>query len=413
MPLITNDAVVLALLLGVLVFVFQSEKSPYFKKFYAYVPAVLLCYFLPGILNTFGVISGEKSKLYFIASQYLLPASLILFGLSLDIVALKRIGSKAILVFLAGALGVVLGGPIALLLIGLLSPETVSASGADATWRGLATIAGTWIGGAANQAALKEIFGASDKLFSIMTVVDVIVAYTWMAILLYGAKHSGRLDAWLKADNSVLEEVKIRIADYQASMSRIPTATDLITLLALGLGGMGIAHGIADWIAPYLAKNYPALASFSLTSGFFWIVILSATFGILCSTAPRLRQLEGVGASKIATVFLYILIATLGMKMDISAVLDYPMLFVLGFIWISFHGLFILLVARWLKAPFFFVAVGSQAGIGGTASAPVVAAAFHPALAPVGVLLAIFGYAIGTYSSVVCGYFMQWVSGYF
>ena len=55
----------------------------------------------------------------------------------------------------------------------------------------------------------------------------------------------------------------------------------------------------------------------------------------------------------------------------------------------------------------FFVAVGSQANVGGAASAPVVAAAFHQSLAAVGVLLAVLGYAVGTYAAYLCGIIMQ------
>ena len=39
-------------------------------------------------------------------------------------------------------------------------------------------------------------------------------------------------------------------------------------------------------------------------------------------------------------------------------------------------------------------------------AAPVVAAAFHPALAPVGVLLAVLGYALGTYGAILCAQMM-------
>ena len=51
--------------------------------------------------------------------------------------------------------------------------------------------------------------------------------------------------------------------------------------------------------------------------------------------------------------------------------------------------------------------MGSKANIGGAASAPVIAAAFHPSLAPVGVLLAVVGYALGTYAAYLSGILMQ------
>lgn len=75
-------------------------------------------------------------------------------------------------------------------------------------------------------------------------------------------------------------------------------------------------------------------------------------------------------------------------------------------IWITFHALFLFFVGRLIKAPFFFLAVGSQANIGGAASAPIIAAAFHPSLASVGVLLAVLGYALGTYGAWLCAILM-------
>ena len=109
-------------------------------------------------------------------------------------------------------------------------------------------------------------------------------------------------------------------------------------------------------------------------------------------------------------MFLYVLVATIGMKMDALAILDNPGLFALGFIWMLIHVILLLSVAKLIRAPFFFVAVGSQANVGGAASAPVVASAFHPSLAPVGVLLAVLGYALGTYAAWFCGILMQFVS---
>ena len=147
----------------------------------------------------------------------------------------------------------------------------------------------------------------------------------------------------------------------------------------------------------------------SLASEFFWIVVLATTFGLLLSFT-RARQLEGAGASRLGSAFLYVLIATVGMQMDIGAVFTSPVLFGIGFTWIAFHAVVMLVVARLIKAPTFFLAVGSQANIGGAASAPVVAAAFHPSLAPVGVLLAVLGYALGTYGGWLSGQLMRLVS---
>jgi uncharacterized membrane protein len=139
------------------------------------------------------------------------------------------------------------------------------------------------------------------------------------------------------------------------------------------------------------------------------LIILTTTIGISLSFT-KIRNYEGAGASKIGTVFIYILVATIGMKMDVSKIFDNIGLFAVGAIWMSIHVGLMILVAKLIKAPFFFLAVGSKANIGGAASAPVVAAAFHPALAPVGVLLAVLGYALGTYGAWLCGLIMQAVA---
>lgn len=410
-PLITNDAVVFGLLLVILGFVFRtaSSSSRSWQKFYGIVPSVLLCYFLPSLLNTFGIVNPDESKLYSIASKYLLPACLVLLTISIDFPAIIRLGNKALIMFLAGTVGVVLGGPISILIVSVFAPEIVGGAGPDAVWRGLSTIAGSWIGGSANQTAMKEVFQPSDDLFSAMIAVDVIVGNLWTAFLLFGAGISTKIDGWFKADSKPIEEVKNRIETYQKSIAKIPQTSDIIMILAVGFGITALSHWGADVIVPFIESNYPELQKFSLTSGFFWIVVLATTGGLLLSFTS-IKELEGVGASKIGSVMLYILIATIGMKMNVMSIFDNPGLFLVGLIWISFHIGIMILVAKLIKAPFFFVAVGSQANIGGAASAPVVASAFHPSLASVGVLLAVLGYALGTYGGYLSALMMQAVS---
>lgn len=407
-PLFTNDAIVLGILLSVLAFVFTTAKSEklFWKKFYTFVPTLLLCYFIPSLLNTFGIINGDSSKLYFVASRYLLPSSLVLLTISIDLPEIKKLGSKAIIMFLAGSVGIIIGGPLSVLLISFIFPEIIGGTGPDAVWRGLTTVAGSWIGGGANQAAMKEVFNVGDTIFSSMIAVDVIIANIWMAFLLYGAGISEKIDNWLQADSSSITQVKEKIEEYHTKIIKVPDLTDTIQLVAVCFGVTGIAHLGSDIISPFILEKAPELSRFSLTSGFFWIIVISTTIALILSFT-KVRDLEGVGASRIGSVFLYILITTIGMKMNIMAIFDKPGLFIIGFIWMLIHVSIMILVAKLIKAPFFFLAVGSQANIGGAASAPIVASAFHPSLAPVGVLLAVLGYALGTYGAWVCGILLE------
>lgn len=410
-PLFTNDAVVLGILLGILSFVFLTGRSehPFWKKFYKYVPTLLLCYFIPSIFNSLGIFSGESSRLYFVASRYLLPTSLVLLTISIDLPSIIKLGPKALVMFFTGTAGIIIGGPLAIMVVSVFAPDIVGGAGPEAVWRGLTTVAGSWIGGGANQAAMKEIFNVGDDLFSAMIAVDVIVANIWMAFLLYGVGIHKQIDEKLQADTSAISELKEKIEAYRSQIMRIPDLTDTIKLMSVGFGVTAFAHFGSDLIAPWIAVNAPGLEKFSLTSGFFWLIVISTTIALGLSFT-RARELEGIGASRYGSVFLYVLVATIGMKMDLMAIFENPGLFLVGLIWMAIHAILLIGVAKLIKAPFFFMAVGSQANVGGAASAPIVASAFHPSLAPVGVLLAVLGYAVGTYGAWFCGMLMQVIS---
>ncbi len=425
-PLITDDKVVfglLALCLGI-IFYGTRQKTGFWSRFYGIVPGVLMCYLLPGILTTTGVIADtwetvnemgqvvkHESKLYYMASRYLLPAALVLMTLSIDLKAITNLGSKALIMFFTGTLGIIIGGPVAILIVSLFSPETVGGSGFDAVWRGLSTIAGSWIGGGANQAAMLEVFQFNPNKFGQMVIVDVVIANIWMAILLLGIGRAKQIDAWLGSDTSSIEALKKKVTKFTESITRVPTINDYMMLFAFAFATVGLSHFLAEQISTYLLKHVTSVAdpksflSF-LGSGFFWMVVLATTMGIALSFT-KAKNYEGAGASKLGGVFIYILVATIGMKMDLMKAFDNPGLILVGFIWMSIHALLLILVAKWIKAPYFFMAVGSQANVGGAASAPVVAAEFHPSLASVGVLLAVLGYAVGTIGALFCAYLME------
>jgi uncharacterized membrane protein len=410
-PVFTNDAIVLGILLVVLaaIFITSSSEKPFWQKFYTFIPSLLLCYFIPSILNSAGLISGEESSLYFVASRYLLPASLVLLTLSIDFKAIIGLGPKAIIMFLAGTFGIVIGGPLALLLFSYVAPEVVGGAGPDEIWRGLSTVAGSWIGGGANQTAMYEIYNPSDELYSAMITVDIIVANIWLGFLLYGAGISDRIDKWFNADATPITKLRKKMESYKESIAKIPTLADITAICAVGFAITAIGHFGADTITPWIRANYPALKDLSLGSAFFWLIVISTTGGLVLSFT-KARELEGAGASTIGSLFLYILVATIGMKMDVLAIFENPGFFLIGLCWIMVHVIVLLIVGKLINAPFFFTAVGSQANVGGAASAPIVASAFHPALAPVGVLLAVLGYALGTYAAIFCAEVMRFVS---
>lgn len=406
-----NDAVILGVLAVTLGAIFWASQSRYylFKKTFSVVPPLLLCYFIPSLYTSFGLIDAEHSQLYFVASRFLLPASLVLLTLSIDLKEILKLGPKALIMFLTATIGIVIGGPLAIMIVSTFSPDTIGGQGPEAVWRGMTTIAGSWIGGGANQAAMFEIFEPSEALYSIMITVDVLVAEVWMMVLLLGIGRNKQIDRFFRADSSAVENLKIKMTEFGNRITRVPSFNDLMIILGIGFGATGLAHLLADIIAPFIQTHAPELSRISLTSGFFWLIVLATTFGLILSFT-RVRNYEGAGASKIGTVFIYFLVASIGMKMDVTKIFDNPGLFVVGGIWMLIHVILLVIVAKIIRAPYFYLAVGSKANIGGAASAPVVAAAFHPSLAPIGVLLAVVGYALGTYGAWICGILMQGVA---
>ena len=427
-PIFTNDATVLGILMLSLGFVFYTEAktSGFWHKFYKIVPGLFMAYFIPAIFTTAGIISpnwetisssGEiikgKTELYYISSRYLLPAALVLMTLSIDLKAIFNLGSKALIMFFTGTFGIIIGGPIAILGISIFSPETVGGANFDAVWRGLSTLAGSWIGGGANQTAMLEIYQYNPQKYGGMVFVDIVIANIWMAILLIGIGKKDKINKWLKADTSAIEELKNKVSSFTQKVKRNPSLTDLMIMLAIGFGTVGFGHFTAKYLSTFFNNFVASIESqtwrnvFSfLGSSFFWLISISTVIAIILSFT-KARKYEGAGASKIGSIFIYILVATIGMKMDLGMIFDNLGLIIIGIVWMSIHAGLLILVAKLIKAPYFFLAVGSQANVGGAASAPIVAQAFHPSLATVGVLLAVFGYAIGTVGAIFCTILME------
>ncbi len=430
-PIFTNDTIVFGLLMIALgaIFYTSSLKSGFWPKFYKYVPALFMAYMLPAILTTFGLISSEwetvnevgeitqhSSNLYYVSTRFLLPAALVLMTLSLDLKAVFDLGPKALIMFFTGTVGIIIGGPIAVLLISVVYPEALGGVGPDEVWRGLATLAGSWIGGGANQTAMLEIYGYNHKLYGGMVFVDIVVANIWMALLLIGIGKKDRINKWLKADTSAIERLKEKVSKFSAEVERTPTLTDYIIMLAIGFGAVSFAHLSAGFLSPFFKETIANLENLTLRnsltflgSSFFWMISISTIIAIALSFT-KARNFEGAGASKIGSIFIYILVASIGMKMDLTQIFDNMSLVVIGIVWMTFHAILMIVIAKLIRAPYFFLAVGSQANVGGAASAPIVAAAFHPSLATVGVLLAVFGYAVGTLGAIFCAELMRIVS---
>lgn len=389
--LVSEPAGILAVLLAVLAGIFWFGETAPGRRLFGIVPRLVFCYFVPTTLTTLGILP-DSSPLYDWIKDYLLPASLVLLILALDVPGIVRLGPKAVIMLLAGTAGVVLGAPVALwLFAGLVPPDT---------WQGMTALSGSWIGGGANMVALAQIAGTSDSMFAMMVIVDVAVANVWMGVLLYLAGQAERIDRWMRADTSAIEDLRRRVGEFEARTTRVPQLPDLVMMAALAFGGM--------WLATLAGSGLERLAPVFSATVWKFIVVTALAAGL--SFTP-VRRLEGAGASRMGSLMLYLLVASIGAHANFTQLREAPVLVAVGAVWMLCHVAVLLAVARLVRAPVFLVAVGSQANIGGAASAPIVASAFHPSLAPVGVLLAVAGYVLGTYAGLVCMGLLRMVAG--
>lgn len=378
-------AVLVASLLGL------SGWSPT-RRLFEVIPVVLFAYFVPALLRTAGVIPGSSTA-YDWMTRVLLPLCLVLLMVGVDLRAILRLGPRALVMMLTGSLGIIIGGPVALLVFGSWLP--------DEAWKGLAALSGSWIGGTANLIAIKESVGTPDSLLGPIIVVDTVVGYGWMVILLLATSWQRRFDAWTGADTTVLEATTRRLA--AAGEVRSPTELrDLGLIVGLGFGGAGLAIALAD--------RLPALGDPTIIGRATWAVVIATALGLLLSET-RVSKLEQVGASKAGTLTLYLLVTAIGAQADLAAIVEAPAFLAAGVLWIAIHVLLLVVVAKLIRAPLFLVATGSMANVGGAVSAPVVASVYHPALAPVGVLMGVSGYVIGIYGGLLCAWLLAQVGG--
>jgi len=229
-------------------------------------------------------------------------------------------------------------------------------------------------------------------------------------VLLFLANRAQHIDARSGADTRAIDEMRARVSAYETANARVPTLTDLMVIVAVAFGLVGLAHAVADPASAWFKANVDWAAQFSLDAPFVWVIVLSTLSGLLLSFTP-VRRLENAGASRLGTVFLYFLIACIGMQMDFLKLANRPELLAIGVLWMAVHVLVLWGAARLVRAPLFYGAMGSQGNIGAAASAPVVAAAFHPTLAPVGVLLGTVGYATGTVIAYGLGQILRVMAG--
>jgi len=372
--------VLIALVAGILALNNQSALDPMFR----WLPVPLWCYALPMLLTSVGWLPAQHAVYGWITDR-LFPVVLGILLFGVDLRGLSRTGWRAGLAMAVGTVSIVVGGPLMAWLFRAQLP-------ADA-WKGVGTLAATWTGGSLNMLALRTVLNTPEPMFAPLVVVDALVAYSWMACLIACRGWSDPINRWLRASALEVEPTIER---------RTNSSTAASGLVAMALAG----SIILALICRLVAQRLPRHGLITTVSG--WTVLLITTLALAAAYVPAVRR-AGQQGGELGYVGLYCVLAALGARANVIALTSTPVWILLGIAWLAFHAVVLLLAGRLFRLPLSLLATASQANVGGVVSAPAVAAVYHPSLAPVGLLLALAGNALGTYLGLCTATLCRWL----
>ncbi len=407
--MIQNQFLILLLLAAVVAAILWISRIEAASKVFRYLPVPLWCYFIPTLLATFGVVPPD-SPLYGAMSQKILPACLFLLLLGSDLPAILRMSPKALGAMLAGSAGIFLGAGVTFaIFLSLPIAETVRPD----IWKGWGCLSATWTGGSANMLAVKEMVGTPESIFANLIITDTVIAYGWMAMLVFASQYQPRINRFLKAEDfrfgrkesgetgetskgaGGAEPIENESSEEAAALRPGPVAL----LLALGFGFSFAAVALCKAI-PFQSKVFTANS---------WAIILATTVPLLLSLTPA-KKLETIGSSRVGTVLLYLLLTSIGARANLTSLALAPTFITLGVLWVTIHGAVLLLYGRISHSPAALLASASQANVGGPVSTPLVATVYQKEMAPLGVLMAVLGNIYGTYAGLAMAHICRWFS---
>ncbi|WP_091741530.1 DUF819 domain-containing protein [Phenylobacterium immobile] len=375
--MIQEPFALLSYLLAVIAGLFALARLPALERLFHFVPPVLWILLIPTLSTTFGLIPKEHA-LYDWLQDYVMVAALFLLLTATNLKSIARLGAPALIMMLTASLSLAVGAVTAFVALRLWLP-------ADA-WTAFGALTGVWTGGYGNMLAVSTSVNASAGMVANVIITDTIIGYGWMSLLITMAGMQGRLDRWIGADRTVLDDLNQRLSEMHAAHDRPAKVGDLAIMI-------GLAFGVA-FIAAAAGGVLPSAGG--VMSAFTWTVILASAAGIACSLTP-ISRLQYAGATPVGTFLLYVVYAAIGARADLRGVASAPLFLLAGVLILVFHAAVMLLVARLLRAPAFLLVTASQANVGGMATAPIVASVYQPALPGVAVLLVPLGLAYGTF----------------
>lgn len=378
---ISSPIGVLTVLCGIgALFFFLEERTKW--KLFNYFPPLIFIYAIPAIMSNTGVLT-QTSVVYDWLSSTILPMFLVIMLLKVDVASTVKVMGRGIFVMLFGTAGVVIGAPVAFFLVKNKLPE-------DA-WKAFGTLAGSWIGGTGNMAAVTEGIGTSGKEFGLAVLGDNLVYMIWLPILLGSKNFSKLFNRFMRVDDKRIQMLEMAQNETERRQESLKMR-HFLYLLLIGF--------LCTWVGEIISGKLPEIKPVLTAST--WKILLITTMGLLLSLTPA-RYIPA--SHELAMALVYIFVANMGAKADVSGLTGSAAWFLLAcYIWIAVHGLFCLFGAYLLKVDVHSTAIASAANIGGAASAPVVASHHNEKLVPVSILMALIGYAVGNYGAFLAAW---------
>jgi uncharacterized membrane protein len=370
---VSSPVGVLTILCGVGAFFFFLEERTRWKLF-NYFPPLIFIYAIPAIMSNTGVLTNTSAVYDWLGST-VLPMFLVIMLLKVDVASTIKMMGRGIFVMLFGTAGVILGAPIAYFIVRNKLPED--------TWKAFGSLAGSWIGGTGNMAAVSQGLETNPEGFGLAVLGDNLVYMIWLPIMLGSKSFAAGFNRLMRVDDRrihMLENVQTQAEGGKENVKM----RHFLYLLVLGFA--------CTWAAQYISVRLPEIGKILTTST--WKILLITIMGLLLSLTPA-RYIPA--SHELAMALLYIFVAAMGAQADVSGITGSAGWFILAcYIWIAIHGVFCVLGAYLLKVDIHSTAIASAANIGGAASAPVVASSHNEKLVPASILMALLGYAIGT-----------------
>ncbi len=394
--MITNGFTYIAFLMCLAGLLLAAEKYTKWKVF-NWVPPLVWIYVLNMIFCTFGVFNfGEGSgaqAAYSNLKNNLLYAMIFVMLLRCDIKRLAKLGGRMAAIFLGGSLTIMIGFIIAFFVFG------DALGGKEFAWPALAALGASWIGGSANMAAMEAAFPIDPTAYGCALAVDTVYYSVWIALLLIMVKYASKWDNAVKADTSKLQAVAEATESEANTEKQKAGSADWIFMIGLSLA----VSALSQWVGGAMREGLVAIGLDMFDKGTLTTVFVTV-LGLVCAQT-KLGKMPAV--EELSSVYLYAVVSLLASKASLVDLVSAPMWIVAGLVVLVIHVVLMFLLSKAFHWDLCMVSTSSLANIGGSASAPIVASAYNSAYAGIGVLMGVFGAAIGNFCGIAMAYIFQ------